>query len=149
MDKSQSPARQGPSNDGWTQFEPSARIRLDSIPEGDEGGESEGQGQAQATPVGHLEGPSFTETPGACRYEFSPWEHDSNGGDHSNSQAETPTPQPGGGVTPVPNADPLPSGHLGTGMEPAQVMGDLEPALDDSTNDEHQDKKTGTDPRDA
>eukprot|EP00972_Heterocapsa_arctica_P070517 10416980-Heterocapsa_arctica.AAC.1 len=70
MDKSQSPALQGNSNDEWAQFDPSVRIHLDSIPEGTEGGESEGQGQAQATPV-HPKDPPFTETPGAGRYESS------------------------------------------------------------------------------
>eukprot|EP00972_Heterocapsa_arctica_P010429 1533882-Heterocapsa_arctica.AAC.1 len=65
MDKSQSPALQGTSNDDWAQFDPSTRIRLDSIPEGNEGGEPEGHDQAQDTPMGHLKGPSCTETPGA------------------------------------------------------------------------------------
>eukprot|EP00972_Heterocapsa_arctica_P039215 5777920-Heterocapsa_arctica.AAC.1 len=73
MDKSQSAMPMGNVTDDWTQFEPSARTRLATIPEQDEGG---GLGDQDHRFPGPL--------------------------DHESNQDGTLTPMPDGGATPVP-----------------------------------------------
>eukprot|EP00972_Heterocapsa_arctica_P019512 2880127-Heterocapsa_arctica.AAC.1 len=71
MDKSQSSVPQEASKDDWTQFQPSARISLESIPEEDKGGKPDGLDQPQDPFMGHPDEPLLTGTPGVCHHESS------------------------------------------------------------------------------